>query len=98
MSRYSREETETTIIWNAKDKTSMIWTVDPTVMRKLDKKVKEYPNQYKCVIDDQEWGAKRYVIPKKLVRFGSPPSQAQIEAGRKIVKSRAESLRKDKSE
>lgn len=85
MRTYTPEERETTIIWNAKDKTAKIWTADPFVMRKLDKKVSEHPDQYKCVLDDQKWSAKRYEVPKKLVRFGNPrtghsPTQAQIKA------------------
>lgn len=94
MRTYTPEERETTIIWNAKDKTAKIWTADPFVMRKLDKKVSEHPEQYKCVLDDQKWGAKRYEVPKKLVRFGNPPSQARIEVGRRVAKMRAESLQK----
>lgn len=93
MSRHTLEEMETTIIWNAKDKTAKIWTADPFVMRRLNKKVSEHPDQYKCVLDDQKWGAKRYEVPKKLVRFSVPrtghsPTQAQMKALEKAMASR----------
>ena len=68
------EETETTVIWNAKDKEAQICTCDPKVIKKLDKLVTEYPEQYRLDrIDTCEYYTnKYYIVPKKLIAFKKP--------------------------
>ena len=44
-----RYEQETVIYFNAGDQTATLYTRDPTVMRKVDALVIEYPDIYKCI-------------------------------------------------
>lgn len=86
----TRIERETTIIMNEEEKTAYVWTCSPTMMRKLDRKVSEYPDSYQCVKVENDGFAKRYRIAKRLIRFGKPASEAQKERGRKVAEAMAE--------
>jgi hypothetical protein len=78
---YTRIEQETTINYNAEEKAAEIYTADPSIMRKLKKLNGQYPDVYVCK-ELKEFQAK-YMVPKKYIRFGKPPSEARIEASRR---------------
>lgn len=64
------EEQETSIsIMRTSDKAE-IYTSDSTMIYRLDKKCKEYPDTWKCISIERSFGeivAKVYSCPKKLV-------------------------------
>ena len=72
----SREERETLIRWNMAEKSVVIDTADPAVIRRLDKLVADHPQVYACTRSDETYGAKRYTLcDKRYVRFGKPVSE-----------------------
>lgn len=72
----SREERETLIRWNMAEKSVVIDTADPAVIRRLDKLAADHPQVYACTRSDETYGAKRYTIcDKRYVRFGKPVSE-----------------------
>ena len=72
----SREERETLIRWNMAEKSVVIDTADPAVIRKLDKLAADHPQVYACTRSDETYGAKRYTLcDKRYVRFGKPVSE-----------------------
>lgn len=72
----SREERETIIRWNMAEKSVVIDTADPAVIRRLDKLAVDYPQVYACARSDETYGAKRYTLcDKRYVRFGKPVSE-----------------------
>ena len=83
MYQLTREEQETTINWCAADSTANIDTADPSMIRKLDRLVEEYPGIYKCTRVDTTCLAKMYSVPARFIRFGKPASAARQEASRR---------------
>ena len=82
--RLSLEERETLIRWSAADKAVIIDTADASVIRKLDRLCKKYPDVYACTRTDDVYKAKRYSLTDwKYISFSFPRSAAQIEAARK---------------
>jgi hypothetical protein len=77
---YTRIEQETTINYNAEEKAAEIYTADPSIMRKLKKLSEQFPDVYVCK-ESKEFQAK-YIVPKRLIRFGKPASEARREAAR----------------
>lgn len=72
----SREERETLIRWNMAEKSVVIDTADPAVIRRLDKLAVDHPQVYACTRSDETYGAKRYTLcDKRYVRFGKPVSE-----------------------
>ena len=72
----SREERETLIRWNMAEKSVVIDTADPAVIRRLDKLAVDHPQVYACTRSDETYGAKRYTLcDKRYVRFGKPSSE-----------------------
>ena len=72
----SREERETLIRWNMAEKSVIIDTADPAVIRRLDKLASDHPQVYACSRSDETYGAKRYTLcDKRYVRFGKPVSE-----------------------
>ena len=70
------EEQETTISIYRDGETAEIYTSDSTMMTKLDKRVRENPEAWKCVRvetigDGAEIVAKWYECPKRLISFRS---------------------------
>ena len=79
----SREERETLIRWSMAEKSVIIDTADPAVIRRLDKLAADHPQVYACTRSDETYGAKRYTLcDKRHVRFGKPVSEAKREANR----------------
>ena len=83
MYQLTREEMETTCNWCAADSTATIDTADPSMIRKLDRLVEQYPDVYKITRVDQTCLAKMYSIPARFIRFGKPASAARQEASRR---------------
>lgn len=85
MPRYNltNQERETHIMWNAADKTAIIDTADPAVIRKLDKLVEAHPGAYRCTRVDDLYQAKKYTVDAQYIRFGKPATEAKRAAGRK---------------
>ena len=72
----SREERETLSRWNMAEKSVVIDTADPAVIRRLDKLAADHPQVYACTRSDETYGAKRYTLcDKRYVRFGKPVSE-----------------------
>lgn len=95
----SREEMETTIVWDEKDKVARIWTASPVTQRKLDKLVEQFPDVYKRTGQtvDKDGTIRWYEVNQKYIRFAKPPSEARREAGRRNAE-RLRSLRESKEE
>lgn len=82
MARLSRFEQETTINFNAGDKTATVYTRDRAVMRKLDALVTAFPDVYRCI--DETDIEKTYEMPKSHVNYRKP---------RKITEAKREQAR-----
>ena len=87
--RLTRWEMETTVNYNAEEKTAILYTRDKTVMRKLDKLVEKCPDEYKLIAETDI--DKTYEFPKKLIAFRMPrvltDEQRQVMANR-LAKAR----------
>ena len=84
--KLSREEQETIITFNAKDKNATIYTRDPTVMREVDSLVIGYPDVFKCVAKSDI--DKTYEMPKTAVSYRKPRqlSEEQRKQARERIK------------
>lgn len=80
---YTRAEQETTITFDAEEKTAHIYSADPVYIRKLDKLTDSNPESYRCVRVLDGGKAKMYEAPAALIRFAKPPTEARREAGRR---------------
>ena len=83
MNKPTLAEREVIIRWSMADKQAYIYADNPALIRKLDKLCADHPDAYRCTKDADEFGAKRYEVLVKYIRFGKPASEAQREAGRK---------------
>lgn len=81
--RLTRAEQETTITWDEEEKIARIYTASPVTMRKLDKLVEEFPDDYQLTQTFINPAAKRYTVPARYIRFGKPASEARREANRR---------------
>lgn len=85
---YTRDEQETSVVWDEFEQIAHIYAASPVSMRKLDKLVEEYPDVYKCVWTDKDGSAKKYTVAKKYIRFGKPASEAKKASMAEIRKKR----------
>ena len=85
--RIPKEEQETIINFNAKDKMATVYTRDPTFMKQMDKLVGEYPDVFRCKSVSEV--DRVYEVPAGSVTFRKPRklSDEQREAARKRIKS-----------
>ena len=68
--RIPREEQETIINFNAKDKTATVYTRDPTFMKQMDILVGEYPDTFRCrSVSEVD---RVYEVPAASVTFRKP--------------------------
>ena len=84
--KLSKEEQETIINFNAKDKYATIYTRDPTFMKQMDKLVREYPDIFQCKsISEID---KLYIVPKRRINIQRPRflSEVEKEARRNRIK------------
>ena len=85
--RIPREEQETIINFNAKDKIATVYTRDPTFMKQMDILVREYPDTFRCrSVSEVD---RVYEVPATSVTFRKPRilSDEQREAARERIKS-----------
>ena len=85
--RIPREEQETIINFNAKDKIAMVYTRDPTFMKQMDILVREYPDSFRCrSVSEVD---RVYEVPAASITFRKPRilSDEQREAARERIKS-----------
>lgn len=68
--KLTRWEMETTINFNADEKTAVLYTRDKAVMRKLDRLAAECPDEYKLVRETDI--DKTYEFPKRLLSYRKP--------------------------
>ena len=85
--RIPKEEQETIINFNAKDKYATIYTRDPTFMKQMDKLVREYPDTFRCKSVSEV--DRVYEVPAASVTFRKPRrlTNEQREAAGKRIKS-----------
>lgn len=89
----SRLEQETIIVFNEQEQEAIIETFKSSLIKRLDKLCNEYPNKFQLISEDVE-GCKKYIIPKKYVRIGSPKNMTDEQ--REAMSKRAKKMRKDK--
>ena len=75
--KLSKEEQETIITFNVKDKNATLYTRDPTVMREVDSLVIGYPDVFKCVAESDI--DKTYEMPKTAVSYRKPRKISDIQ-------------------
>ena len=68
--KLTRYEQETIINFNAEEQMATLYTRDPSVMRKVDALVTEYPDVYKCIGETDI--DKTYEMPKSFVSYRRP--------------------------
>ena len=69
MANLTKDEQETIINYNNEEKSATIFTYDKSLIRKLDKKLPEYPD-IKVLRRGEDWA--EYSLPKKWVKVGFP--------------------------
>ena len=89
--KLSREEQETIITFNAKDKNATIYTRDPTVMREVDSLVIGYPDVFRCVGESDI--DKTYEMPKSAISYRKPRKLSderrnQVREAMKMINSK----------
>ena len=86
--RITRYEQETIINFNAGEQKATLYTRDPSIMRKVDALVIEFPDVFKCIgatdID------RTYEMPKSSVTYRKPRNIS--EAQRKAASERMQRL------
>lgn len=86
--RITRYEQETIINFNAGEQMATLYTRDPSIMRKVDALVIEFPDVFKCIgatdID------RTYEMPKSSVTYRKPRNIS--EAQRKAASERMQRL------
>ena len=92
MNQLTRLEQETIVNANAEEKMAEVYTADPVMIRKLDKMVEKYPDQYKVIKEDDV--SKTYQFPKKLIRFGAPVTKVYTEEEKQKLREQFEKVRK----
>ena len=85
--RIPKEEQETIINFNAKDKIATVYTRDPTFMKQMDILVREYPDTFRCrSVSEVD---RVYEVPAASVTFRKPrklSSEQRKEAGERAKK------------
>jgi len=88
--QYSKQEQETTIVWDEQERIAHIYSSSPITIRKLDKLVQSNPEAYSCVWTEPGGTAKKYTVSYKLIKFRKPLSEEQLEAAKTRGKLLAE--------
>lgn len=82
---YSRQEMETSIIWDDATKRATVYTCSPISMRKLTKLAEEFPDDYRLTWTEGTTGnitAMRFEVDARFIRFRKPATEAQREAAK----------------
>lgn len=94
----SASEQETTISYSRDEDIASVYTCDNTVLTKLSKLAKEYPNEYKVImihkIKDDISGYE-FEIPKKLISFRAPTTRVMSDEQRQAAAERLRNHRKN---
>ena len=91
---YSRQEQETSIVWDDEQKTANVYTASPVTMRKLDKLAAQFPDVYRRTWTEETGGkvtAARFEVNARYIRFGKPPTEAQIARGKMLASAKIDS-------
>ncbi len=84
----SRTERETILLTNAAEDMIEVGTSDPVYIRKMEKLCDAFPDAY-ARNGTLASGDRAYRMPKNLLRFGKPPSEARrAQAARMRDKAR----------
>lgn len=92
MTNLTKYEMETVVNYNAGEQTATVYTRDKSVMRKLDRLVKDYPDRYKLI--RQTDIDKTYSMPKSYVTYRKPRAvseEQREQARRRMAKLNADS-------
>ena len=91
---YTRQEQETSIVWDDEEKTARIYTASPVSMRKLDGLCNDFPEEYRKIWEEKDADgrvtAARYETGCKRVKFSKPASEAMRAHGRRIAEMAAQ--------
>ena len=93
--RIPREEQETIINFNAKNKIATIYTRDTTFMKQMDRLVSEYPDTFRCrSVSEVD---RVYEVPATSVTFRKPRrmSEEQRKAAKERLKSNVKPIIKN---
>ena len=89
--RLSRWEMETTVNFNADEKTAVLYSRDKSVIRRMDKMVADFPDIFACIketdIDKTYRFPKKYAMPKRP-RIVSEEQREKMRE--RLAKARAE--------
>lgn len=88
---YSRQEMETSIVWDDAQKTARVYTASPITMRKLEKLSAQFPDVYRRTWTEETGGkvtAAKYEVDARFIRFGKPATEAQIARGKMLAKAK----------
>ncbi len=91
---YSRQEMETSVLWDDEQKTAKVYTASTITMRKLDKLAAQFPDVYRRTWMEETGGkvtAAKYEVDARYVRFGKPASEAQIARGNMLARAKINS-------
>jgi hypothetical protein len=75
--KLTKYEQETIVNYNAGEQTASVYTADKTVMRRVDRLVAEYPEQYQLV--EQTESSKTYSMPKLYVSYRKPRKVSDVQ-------------------
>ena len=95
------EEREVVVQFNTDEDIAHVYTSDYTYMTKLDKRVRNNPDEWKLVSVNKQDGdivGKSYICPKKAVSFraGSAPKKVMTEQQKEDAKIRMAEARAKK--
>lgn len=87
MTNLTKYEMETVVNYNAGEQTATVYTMDKSVMRRLDQLVADYPDSYKLL--NQTDIDKTYSMPKSYVTYRKPravSNEQREQARQRMVK------------
>ena len=91
-------EQETTINIYRDSDLAKVYTTDSTMITKLNKMVKKFPDVFKCTGTDK-LGASWYECPKRLISFRGPTAPRTISEEERIKRAEhMRSINKNKTE
>lgn len=91
---YSRQEMETSIVWDDAQKTAKVYTASPISLRKLERLSAQFPDVYRRTWTEQTGGkvtAAKYEVDARYIRFGKPATEAQIARGKMLASAKIDS-------
>ena len=68
--KFSRIEQETIINFNAEEKSAVIYTRDPAIIRHLDSLANAFPEIYHCTVETNI--DRTYEVPKQYINYRKP--------------------------